>query len=124
MDDVQEKVFYQDANVLVTNTRLVINGKTYAIRNISSVAIQMAAQKFIIESILFFIGFAEVIFRSTRIIGILFIVGSIVIAVMRKSIYCVRINSNAGEIDELISKDKEYIQKIVNAIQESIVYRG
>jgi len=33
-----EKTFYQDQNVLVTQSRFVANGKTYAMRNISSVS--------------------------------------------------------------------------------------
>ena len=32
-----EKIFYQDKNVTVTQSRFVVDGKTYAMRNISSV---------------------------------------------------------------------------------------
>jgi hypothetical protein len=32
-----EKTFYKDTNVVVTQSRFVVSGKTYAMRNISSV---------------------------------------------------------------------------------------
>ena len=38
MDTEQEKTFYEDDEVLVTQSRFVANGKTFAMRNISSVA--------------------------------------------------------------------------------------
>jgi hypothetical protein len=124
LEEVNEKTFYQDSNVLVTNSRLIINGKTYAIRNISSVANQEIPNNFSVEATLITIGLILLIFRTTRIIGILLIAGAIFIAFTHKNNFSVRINSNAGEIDGLISKDKEYVQKIVTAINDSIVYRG
>lgn len=41
-----------------------------------------------------------------------------------KNEYTVRISTNAGEADSTISKDKEYIQKIVNALNDAMIHRG
>ncbi len=38
-----------------------------------------------------------------------------------KDKYSVRINSNSGEVDGYISKDKELIQNIVNAVNNAII---
>lgn len=41
-----------------------------------------------------------------------------------KNEYAVRISTNAGEVNSIISKDRDYIQKIVNALNEAIIHRG
>lgn len=41
-----------------------------------------------------------------------------------KNQYAVRISTNAGEVNSIVSKDRDYIQKIVNALNEAIIHRG
>jgi hypothetical protein len=41
-----------------------------------------------------------------------------------KPSYVVRIGSASGESDGLVSKDSEYIQKIVDAMNKAIIQRG
>lgn len=60
----------------------------------------------------------------------IFWVGIIVIALgiwwlfSIKNEYAVRISTNAEEANSIISKDKDYIQKIVNALNNAIIHRG
>lgn len=58
------------------------------------------------------------------IVGALMLVAGLVIAALSKPSYIVRLGSASGEADALISKDREYIQKIVNALNEAIIKRG
>jgi len=48
----------------------------------------------------------------------------IAIAVMTKPSYVVRIGSASGEANALVSKDRAFVGKIVNAMNEAIVKRG
>lgn len=119
-----EKVFYQDINVTVTQARFVSQSKTYAMSNISSVSIRRIARSIMGEIFLMLIGLALLVSDGTRIIGFLMIIIAIVLFFVRKDSYSVRINSNSGEADGFISKDKDMIHKIVDAVNEAIIYRG
>jgi type IV secretory pathway component VirB8 len=124
MDTNTEKVFYRDLDVTVTQTRFISHSKTYAMRNISSVSLGRIDRSIVGEILLVVIGTLMCIGDETRIAGIIMIVIAIVLFFVRKDSYSVRINSNSGEADGFISKDKEVIQKVVNAVNEAIVFRG
>lgn len=117
----QEKVFYQSPDVTVTQSRFLAGGKTYAMRNISSVEVgrikarKRGAKFFIIIGILFLIA------ESTRFWGGILVMLGLVWFLLLKDKYSVRINSNSGEVDGYISKDKELIQNIVNAVNNAII---
>ncbi len=58
------------------------------------------------------------------LVSFLIVVGGVALAIMAKPTYVVKIGSSSGEADALLSKDKEYILKIVNALNDAIVKRG
>lgn len=121
----QEKVFYKDNNVTVTQSRFIADNKTYAMRNISTVAVSEVADKHLFERIMLFIGILLAIADgSTRIAGVLLIVGGLALMMFKKTKYAVRISTNAGEVNSMISNDKVYIQEIVNALNDAIIQRG
>lgn len=70
------------------------------------------------------------IFRSVAVlvigavIGLLILAGGVALAIMSKPTYVVRIGSTSGEADALASKNKEYIERIVVAMNEAIIKRG
>lgn len=138
---MEEKFFYQDKMVWVSNTRVIINNTTYALSNISSVStykqsakVGCAALLFILGGF-FFIGGVGAIFdkRSTIDINALIILICIGISVLAAAIikfttgkgkYAVRITSSSGIFDALYSKDYNYINNIVIAINKAIIERG
>lgn len=119
-----ETTFYQDNSVTVTQSRYVTHSKTYAMRNISSVHIFEIIKS---KNKAFFMALFGVIFLFSKDV---FWVGLIIIAlgiwwfVSIKNEYAVRISTNSGEANSIISKDRNYIQKIVNALNDAIVHRG
>lgn len=123
-----EKTFYQDENVYVSQSRLVVGGKTYAMRNISSVTIYQNQKKnygsFIL--ILFGIFLAIIGAPNGKILGVIIIGFGIAIIYFSgtKVDFSVQISSNSGESKALVSEDMEYIQKIVDSVNEAIIYRG
>jgi hypothetical protein len=124
LEETNEKVFLKDSNVTVTQSRLIVDGKTFPIRNISSVAKQTITRNRLSEILIMVIGVLCVIIEGIRIIGVILIIVSLVMFLFLKKKYAVRINTNAGEEDGLISENVSYVQKIVNAINDAIVYRG
>lgn len=117
----QERVFFQDTFVTITQSRYIARGKTYAMRNISSVAIFKIPADNTPEIIIVVCG---VLLLAAYGLGILLIILGIYLIRKKKPSYAVRINTNAGETNSLISPNLAYIKKIVNAINEAIIQRG
>ncbi|KQM79046.1 hypothetical protein ASE74_00235 [Pedobacter sp. Leaf216] len=115
-----EVTFYQDINVTVTQSRYVTNSKTYAMRNISSVHIFEIIKSKTLPAIMIVIGTLMLLSSEARIMG--FIILSI--GILIKNEFTVRISTNSGEVNSIVSKDRLYVQKIVNALNDAIVFRG
>ncbi|GGE58864.1 DUF6232 family protein [Pedobacter psychrotolerans] len=59
-----------------------------------------------------------------RVFGLIPIAIGILILALIKNEFTVRISTNAGEVNSIMSKDRLYVQSIVNALNDAIVYRG
>jgi len=128
-----ETTYYQDGAITISNSRAVLGAKTYAMVNITSVTMGEKPANRTPGIVLALIGLAIAACAGSMgsdsasggiVIGILAIIGGIALAALVKPSYVVRIGSAGGESDALISKDREYIQKIVNAVNEAIIKRG
>ncbi|MBL0741451.1 DUF6232 family protein [Chryseolinea lacunae] len=120
----KETVFFQDANVTITQSRFVTQAKTYAMNNISSVCLYRIKRSKGLQLFLLIAGLLLIIGESTRVAGIVMALVGLVLLFLLKDSYSVRINSNSGEADGYISKDRNYILQIVNAVNDAIVHRG
>ena len=119
-----ETVFYKDFNVTVTQSRFVTDSKTYAMRNISSVYIYEIEKSRTFPVILVIIGFLMLFGEDVRIMGICMLAVGCLLLYTIKNEFAVRISTNSGEANSLVSKDRAYIQKIVGALNEAIIHRG
>ena len=117
-----ETKIYQDNNILVASSRLQINNKTFAMRNIASVSMRRVVPSHSIEFFLLLLSFILSIINPYIGLGaILFIL----IIMARKPIkFSLVVLSNSGESKVLESKDKKYVQLILDALNTSIVMRG
>jgi hypothetical protein len=141
---MEEITFYNDQSVSVTSARVIMNELTFALRNISSVRTLVEPPSHAIDIILIIIGIMTGImgFCVTGvgsgadsgaatgggifivIIAIAFVVLGIFLYVKKKPTYYVYLGTNAGEKRGIRSQDKPYIETIVSAINEAIVYKG
>jgi len=119
-----EKVFYQDANVTITQSRFVSSSTTYAMRNISSVTTYHIQKSRFWQIAIIIIGVMCLLAEDSRIFGVIMICIGALALYLTKDEYSVRIHSNSGESDGFISNDRSLIQKMVNAVNEAVVYRG
>ena len=131
--DAPEETLHSDKIVTVTTTRVIIWGTTYALRNITSV--KMASTSPPIAGAILLLLFGVFVLLLTTlpfnennyhpipgfILGGVIIVGSIVWMCSRKTDYHIHISSASGEIHALTAKDKAYIQRIVQSINDAIV---
>lgn len=122
MAQAQETVFFQSKNVLITNTRMNLGGTTYATANVTSVSTleSKPGRKFeIISALIGLLVLAETFFG-----GIFFIALAVLVFMMKKSKFIVRLSTSANEKDALWSLDKNFIYSVVEAINEAIIFRG
>lgn len=124
MENQPETQFYQDGTVTVTQSRFVTQSKTYAMRNISSVHIFEIEKNRVTPIIMILIGLPFLFSGDIFWIGLIIITLGILWLFTIKNEYAVRISTNAGEANSIISKDRIYIQKIVDALNDAIIYRG
>jgi hypothetical protein len=126
-----ERSFYSDdKGVNITGTRAIFGSTTYSMANISSVKTAVEPVKrspgiitAIIGIVLLIIGIAS---GWTWLIvgGVIVLAIGAFIAWAASAKYHVRISSASGEATALSSKDKEYVDKIVQALNESMISRG
>jgi Family of unknown function (DUF6232) len=125
----QEKEYYKDDRTLVTSRRAVLNGVTYVMANITSVAIgQRQGQVGCLPGIMLILGTDIVVLGAAlaiplAIIGVVILIGTFIFISNPDAHYIVRIRSGSGEVDTLEGKDRQALQKIVDAINQAIVER-
>lgn len=91
-----EKVFLQDDSVYVSQARFVLGGKTYAMRNISSVSNHKIEKNRTLPFLLNIVGIIMIFTYSPRVLGVFLIVLDGVWLYLLKDGYSVRIQSNSG----------------------------
>lgn len=130
MENTEEKIFYQNNDVTVTQSRFVSGGTTYAISDISFVRKRKISKDikdiltpifYIVVGIIFLIFSLDLFFRIAG--GICVIIGILWLFLVKQK-FSVRININKEKEDSFISKDEELIAKIVDAVNNAMVYRG
>jgi hypothetical protein len=126
-----EKTYYSDQQgIRITSTRAIIDNKTYSMANVSSVARGRVPASYGGAIVMMMIGLLLALggFGGSSIelgvTGLLVLVVGIVIAASLKDTWTVRITAASGEMDALRSKNKQYVDTVVNAINEAIVGRG
>lgn len=122
-----EKIYYSDNEITITSTRAILGGKTYAMANITSVSVAELQPNSGCGCAAIGVGLlmALGLFSSeTVLFGLLGLVGVAVgLAIANTKAYVVRIGSASGESDALQHGNREYVQKIVDAVNDAIVER-
>jgi uncharacterized protein DUF6232 len=98
-----EMTFLSTQGATVTNTRIIVPGKTYAMAGITSVRSTVIGAKRGLPILIALAGLF-LFFVQQPVWGVIFLVGGIIWAVALKDTYAVSINSASGEIQAVISK--------------------
>ncbi|HEY2362757.1 MAG TPA: DUF6232 family protein [Candidatus Angelobacter sp.] len=107
----------------MTNTRIIVPGKTYAMAGITSVRSTVIPAKRGWGILTAIVGLI-LLFASQIGWGCVLLAVGVFWAIALKDDHAVTINSASGEIHAVVSKDAGYISSIVQAVNEAIVYRN
>lgn len=119
---MEEQIFLDESGVKVTNARFITYGKTQALAGITSVSTLVKNPNRLWPIILIILG-GILAFNGDITFGILALIG-ILWLVFQKSTYYVRLESASGTSNALESKDKDFIFRVVDALNDAIVARG
>jgi hypothetical protein len=123
---------YSDSNIQITNLRATLYGKTFAMANITSVAMHTQYANKAPGVIVALLGavFGLVALASSELRGCFLVFAAVMILIgvvyikSQHNNYWVRIGSSSGEANALSSHDHEYVSRVVAAMNEAIVRRG
>ncbi|MDA7865694.1 DUF6232 family protein [Akkermansiaceae bacterium] len=122
---MEELVFFDSGDVLVTNPRFIVFGQTYAMSNVTSVGTRILKPDRTWPIIFLIIGLLLLIWGGRAFwLGPVFGAIGVSRLIRNKTNYSVVLNTSAGENQALTSKSKEFIEEVVSALNNSIVSRG
>jgi UPF0716 family protein affecting phage T7 exclusion len=122
---MEEKIFLNNGKVMVSNSRFVVEGQTYAISNITSVTSGKTEGKQFKTIIFLVIGLVLLTSGTVGIlIGLFLLVAAFRNVDSLKTTYTVILNTSAGENKALSSHDQAYVSTIIAALNDAIVSRG
>lgn len=119
----QEKIFFDRNGVKVTSARFIVGTRTYAMQGVTSVK-QAAKHPSRVLPIAFGIIGILLALDDKALIGTCLLVFAVLAWLLQKADWIVVLSSASGEQQALTSKDRAYIDAVISALNESLVYRG
>ena len=119
---MEEKTFFEYDDVKVTNSRFISGHQTYAMSNVTSVkAFEEKPNRWRgIAALLL----GLIIAVNTVVVGLIIAVAAAFYLYQQKTMYHVMLATAGGETSALRTHQKEYLSKVVSALNEAIVHRG
>lgn len=117
-----EKTFFEYEDVKVTNSRLMVASQTFAMSNITSVkTLKNQPNRFWPGLVIIF---GVVMLLDNPLIGLVIGGGGGLWLYSQKTMFHVMLTSAGGETSALSSQQRNYIEKVVQALNDAIVARG
>ncbi|GGD63145.1 DUF6232 family protein [Caballeronia grimmiae] len=121
----EERIFLDEGAIKVTNARLLVPGNTFAMSGITSVKHIEKDRSWLAGTILVAVGvillFCGLTFVPMAVIAL--IPGAILLA-RGKPKYAISLMTSSGEVTAFSSQDKGLVRRVVDALNNAIVYRG
>lgn len=119
---MDETTFFEYEDVKVTNARFISGSQTYAMGNVTSVKAFEKKPKRLMGILALVIGL--VIAINAPAAGLVIAAVSAIYLYMQKTIYHVMLATSGGETSALKTYQREYLDKVVSALNQAIVHRG
>jgi hypothetical protein len=118
-----ERTFLRNETVTVTNTRFIVPGQTYAMAGVTSVRFERINPNPIWPILFIVLGVLLLFISETRIFGVLLMLIGGPWLFLLKPTFAVALHSASGEARAVTSRDAQFISRIVEALNQAIVYR-
>jgi hypothetical protein len=118
-----ETIFFQHGNVTVTNSRFIVPGQTYAMRNVTSIKHTEKAPSRALGVIIAIAGLL-LLFAKVWVFGLVLIALGVFLAWNAKGEYDVLLHTSSGEVRAFRSANRDLVTQIVAALNQAVVFRG
>ena len=119
---MDEKLFFEYEDVKVTNTRFIVEGQTFAMNNITSVkAVEKKPSR--IGPLIFILVGITMAFQAVAL-GVIFALPGVIWWFFQKTTFHIMLHTSGGETSALKTYQREYVDKVVSALNSAIVHRG
>lgn len=119
---MQETTFFEYGSVRITNARFIVDGQTFAMNGVTSIAAVEERPNRIVPILLIVVGVPPVF--SGFYVGLAFSLVGVIWCAMQKSTYYVVLRTASGQRRALKTYQKEYLQQVIAALNNAIVHRG
>jgi hypothetical protein len=114
---------FMSGQATVTSSRIVINSKTFATRNVGSVGVTVKKPSRVLPVVLILFGLPWCFAKESAPVGLVLIVLGVIVWIMQKPEYSLTMMAGGGEVLALKTKDGPLAQKIHEAIAQAIAVR-
>jgi hypothetical protein len=119
---MDEKTFFEYDDVKVTNARFISGSHTYAMSNVTSVKAFEEKPSRMWGIVALLIGLVIALNNAT--VGLVIAAAAAFYLYRQKTVYHVMLATAGGETSALKTYQREYLSKVVSALNEAIVHRG
>lgn len=125
MEAQQEKVFFDEREVKVTNSRFILPGqKTFAMSGVTAVKTSQVNPNRAGPIVLLIIGASIGYTKGIDAISVALVVAGLAWFFIQKTIYTIVLTTSSGEQQALQDSDLSWISRVVAALNDSIIHRG
>lgn len=121
---VAEQTFFEYEDVKVTSARFLTGGQTYAMSNVTSVKSFVQKPKRFWPILFLIVGVIAAFAAQSPVPGIILALICVAVLFLQKTLYHVMLSTASGETSALKTKQKDYLDKVVGALNQAIVHRG
>lgn len=119
---MEEKTFFEYEDVKVTNARFISGSQTYAMSNVTSVKAFEDKPKRFGGILVLIVGLAIAV--NTPVVGLLIAAAAGYYLYQQKTTFHVMLATAGGEVSALKTYQREYLNRVVAALNDAIVHRG
>ena len=120
---MEERTFFEYEDVKVTNARFISGGQTFAMNNVTSVKPFEQKPSRLGGIVVLLVGLI-IMAKSSFMVGLLIAAAAAYFLYQQKSMYHILLATSAGETKALRTKQRDYLDKVIGALNDAIVYRG
>lgn len=120
---MEERTFFEQGDVKVTNARFISNGQTYAMRNVTSVKPFEQKPPRAMGVIIALVGLG-VMASGNFMFGVMALAAGLAVLFLIKPVYHVLLATSSGETRALKTKDRNYVNQVIQAINDAMVHRA
>ncbi len=117
-----ERIYYNADAIKVTNSRFMVPGKTYSIRNVTSVEFLRKRPSLKGPIITIILGMVIFVASTVYQVGLLVSAAGVLWLLLRKTVYIVVLASASAETEALTSTDKDLVMRVVAALNDAIAH--